>query len=125
MKASKQSKASEEVFVPKELERVRSDYLSEIPDDFEYPLFNGAQAIESQRRSGYRNTQRAAREVVDNAYEAGAKNVWIAMRRVSESERTKGQPKNTVDSIAFIDDGPGMEHVPGPGANSMLRYALS
>jgi len=44
-----------------------------LPDDFEFPLFNAAEALESQRPSGYRNTAVAAREIVDNALEVGAR----------------------------------------------------
>jgi hypothetical protein len=56
-----------------ELER-QEYYLSQLPPDYEFPLFSGKQAVESQRRSGYRDTARAAREIVDNACEAGAEN---------------------------------------------------
>ena len=31
-------------------------YLSELPKDFKYPLFNTKRALESQRQNGYRNT---------------------------------------------------------------------
>ena len=52
-----------------EVER-QTKYLAKLPEDFSFPLFNAAQALESQRRSGYRNTAAAAREIVDNAIEA-------------------------------------------------------
>ena len=41
--------------------------LAELPDDFEFPLFDGRQTVESQRKSAYKNTPRAAREIIDNA----------------------------------------------------------
>src|SRR5437660_6266419 len=47
-----------------EIERQRK-YLARLPKDFTYPLFNSKQALESQRRNGYRNTAAAAREIVD------------------------------------------------------------
>jgi hypothetical protein len=47
-------------------------YTDRLPEDFRFPLFNGRQAVLSQRQSGYRTTARAAREIVDNAIEAGA-----------------------------------------------------
>ena len=53
-----------------EIERQKK-YLDRLPGDFSFPLFNTRQAMESQRRNGYRNTAAAAREIVDNAYEAG------------------------------------------------------
>jgi hypothetical protein len=59
-----------------EIER-QQHYLRQLPPDYEFPLFSGRQAVESQRRSGYKDTARAAREIVDNAFDAGAENVWI------------------------------------------------
>lgn len=53
-----------------EVER-QDKYLARLPDDFSYPLFNAAQALESQRRSGYRNTASAARELIGNAVALG------------------------------------------------------
>ncbi len=100
-----------------ELER-QEYYLSQLPETYEFPLFSGKQAVESQRRSGYKDTARAAREIVDNASEAGAKNVWIVFDRPREDERAKHERKNAVTAVAFIDDGPGM-------LPKMARYALS
>lgn len=51
-----------------ELER-QQKYLDRLPKTFEFPLFNAMQALESQRRNGYRNTAAAAREMVDNSIE--------------------------------------------------------
>src|SRR5260370_42704309 len=36
--------------------------LVELPEDYEFPLFDGRQAIESQRKSAYKNTARAGRD---------------------------------------------------------------
>ena len=99
-----------------EVERQES-YLAELPKDFNFPLFSGKQAVESQRRSGYKSTARAAREIVDNAIEAGAKNVYVLFDR-PRKERDKSERHDRVSAMAFIDDGPGM--VP-----TMLRYALT
>jgi hypothetical protein len=92
--------------------------LADLPEDYEFPLFDGRQAIESQRKSAYKNTARAAREIVDNAVEAGAKNVWVAFKRPAEQERAKHERREAVSAVAFIDDGPGM-------MKDMARYALS
>ena len=54
-----------------ELER-QEKYLAQLPENYEFPLFNARQAVESQRRSGYKDTAAASREIVDNAIEAGA-----------------------------------------------------
>src|SRR6516225_612458 len=85
-----------------EIERQEA-VLAELPEDYEFPLFDGRQAIESQRKSGYKNTPRAAREIIDNAFEAGAKHVWVAFRRISESERGKHERRDAISAIAFID----------------------
>ncbi len=93
-------------------------YTSRLPGDFSFPLFSGRQAVLSQRQSGYRTTARAAREIVDNAIEAGAKNIWVILGRPSEGDRDKFERKDKVRAIAFIDDGPGM-------TETMARYALT
>lgn len=96
----------------KELQR-QEEYLNRLPEDFEFPLFNSKQALESQRRNGYRNTAAAAREIVDNALEAAAENIYIVF---DYNKSEKG--KTLVSSVAFIDDGSGMHP-------KMARYALS
>ncbi|MEC9398609.1 MAG: ATP-binding protein, partial [Myxococcota bacterium] len=93
-------------------------YLGELPDGYEFPVFSGKQAVESQRKSNYKTTAHAAREIVDNALEAGSSTVWIALQRVDEARRKKHQPRDTVTGVAFIDDGPGMKP-------NMARLALS
>jgi hypothetical protein len=99
-----------------EIER-QQHYLRQLPPDYEFPLFSGRQAVESQRRSGYKDTARAAREIVDNAFEAGAENVWIVFNRPKESERNRHMRRDSAPAIAFID-GPGM-------LPQLAHYALS
>jgi hypothetical protein len=105
-------------------------YLDKLGGKHTYPLFSSRDAIKSQRRSGYKNTARAAREIVDNALEAGASNVWVTFDTAGSNgladegrKRGRGKNKNSVSAIAFIDDGPGMKHE--NDKRSMLRYALS
>src|SRR5262245_16209254 len=88
-------------------------YLRELPPDFQFPLFNSKKALESQRRNGYRDTAAAAREIVDNALEAGAKRIHVIFDRV----RSK-MGRELVTNVAFIDNGSGM--IP-----NMIRYALT
>ena len=95
-----------------EIER-QEKYLGQLPEDFRFPLFNSKQALESQRKNGYRDSASAAREIVDNAIEAGAKRIDIIFEH-SKSERGK----DLVTSIAFIDDGSGM-------LPKMIQYGLS
>src|ERR1039457_6496390 len=95
-----------------ELER-QDKYLAQLPENYEFPLFNARQAVESQRRSGYKDTAAASREIVDNAIEAGAARADVVFDTV------KGKnSKRSVAGIAFIDDGSGM-------LSAMARYALS
>lgn len=99
-----------------ELER-QNYYTDRLDDDeYQYPLFSGKQAVLSQRRSGYRTTAKAAREIVDNALEAGAKDIWVVFER--PGVRGKFERTNKVSAVAFIDNGPGM-------TPKMARYALT
>lgn len=91
-------------------------YLDRLPSDFKYPLFNSRYAVESQRRSGYRSTASAAREIVDNALEAGATRIDVVFERPKRVE--KKQRRDGVVSVAFLDNGAGM-------LPNMARYALS
>ncbi len=98
-----------------EVER-QQKYLSRLPEDYSFPLFNAAQALESQRRSGYRNTAAAAREIVDNAIEANATRIDICFERPKQLRQH--QRSDSIYAIAFIDNGSGM-------LPKMARYALS
>jgi hypothetical protein len=120
VKAAKPAKpklSREQLRMLSEIER-QEYYTSRLPEDFKFPLFNGRQAVLSQRQSGYRTTARAAREIIDNAIEAGAKTMRIIFDQPSEANREKHERKNSVRAIAFIDDGPGM-------TPEMARYALT
>ncbi|MBV9783700.1 MAG: ATP-binding protein [Acidisphaera sp.] len=98
-----------------EIERQRKA-LADLPTSFEFPLFNSKHALESQRRSNYRNTAAAAREISDNAIEAAATRIDVVFAR---PQRLKAyQRQDSVSAIAFIDNGSGMLPV-------MARYALS
>ena len=69
-----------------ELER-QEKYLAQLPEDYEFPLFNARQAVESQRRSGYKDTAAASREIVDNAIEACATRVDVVFDTVKAKQR--------------------------------------
>src|SRR6266404_4064461 len=97
-----------------EIERQKK-YLARLPSNFDFPLFNSRQALESQRRNGYRNTAAAAREIVDNAIEAGARRIHVILDQGSDEKYGRSE---SVTAVAFIDDGPGM-------LPEMARYALS
>src|SRR5258708_33835431 len=84
-----------------ELERQKK-YLDQLGDHFTFPLFNSRRALESQRRSGYRNTAAAAREMVDNAIEAGAHKVHIFFIRPPDPHGYKRT--DALNAAAFIDN---------------------
>jgi hypothetical protein len=98
-----------------EVER-QQKYLDRLPDNYAFPLFNASQALESQRRSGYRNSAAAAREIVDNAMEAGATRIDVCFERPKQLKAH--QRAESISAIAFIDNGSGM--IP-----RMAQYALS
>lgn len=98
-----------------EIER-QEKYLAKLPDNYSYPLFNASQALESQRRSGYRNTASAAREIVDNAIEAKATRIDVCFERPMALKAH--QRSDSIYAMAFIDNGSGM-------LPKMARYALS
>ena len=93
-------------------------YLDRLPDNYQFPLFNNKQALQSQRQSGYKNTAAAAREIIDNALEAGAKHVDVVLCRPDQRHLKKNERKNAISAVAFVDDGSGM-------LPQMARYALS
>ena len=95
-----------------ELER-QEKYLAQLPEDYEFPLFNARQAVESQRHSGYKDTAAASREIVDNAIEACATRVDVVFDTVKARNG-----KRLVSAVAFIDNGAGM-------SPEMARFALS
>ena len=98
-----------------EVER-QEKYLARLPEDFPFPLFNAAQALESQRRSGYRNTASAARDIIDNAIEAKASRIDVCFERPKQLK--PHQRSESLTAVAFIDNGAGM-------LPKMARYALS
>src|SRR5260370_42570698 len=83
-----------------EVERQKK-YLDRLPTTFDFPLFNGTQALESQRRNGYRNTAAASPELIDNSLEAGAKRIHVIFE-------TRKHGRQAVTAVAFIDNAAGM-----------------
>lgn len=88
-----------------EIER-QQKYLAKLPDDFQFPLFNAAQALESRRHSGYRNTAAAAREIVDNPMEAGATRIDVCIAKPKQLKQYRRS--ESISAIAFIDNGAGL-----------------
>jgi len=70
-------------------------------------IFPAAKAIESYRNSGYKHSASAVAELVDNSYEAEAKNVWII---VKEGVKKGGQREvRCIEHLYVVDDGAGMD----------------
>lgn len=70
-------------------------------------IFPAAKAIDSYRNSGYKHSASAVAELVDNSYEAKAKNVWII---VKEGVRKGGEREvRCIEHLYIVDDGIGMD----------------
>ena len=91
----------------REVERQRA-HLANLPRDFRFPLFNAKAALEAMRSGAYLDTAEAARGIIDNAIDAGAGRIDVALRSDS---------RDAVSAVSFIDDGSGM-------TPEMARYAL-
>lgn len=90
--------------------------LGKLGEQYEFPLFSAARAIESQRRSAYRDTASAALEIVDNAMESKATWIHVVMDPI---ERKVGKrTRKGIGAVAFVDNGAGM-------SPDMIRFALS
>ena len=59
-------------------------------------------ALVSQRAAGYKNTAYALAELIDNSFDANAKNVQVILLEKNISGRRK------VEEILVLDDGDGM-----------------
>ena len=99
--------AADDERLHREVERQRA-HLANLPQDFRFPLFNAKAALDAMRSGAYLNSAEAARGIVDNAIDAGAERIDVALRSDS---------RGAVSAVAFIDDGSGM-------TPEMARYAL-
>lgn len=66
--------------------------------------FFSPNALNSLRAAGYKNTQYALAELIDNAFDAEAKNVKVIF-----FEKRDHQEKKTISEIIVCDDGSGMD----------------
>lgn len=73
------------------------------------PLFNPSAAIRAQLQSGYKSTDYAIAEIIDNSVEAGAKNINIFIIQGWRNPiNQNGRRTRQVQRIITIDDGKGM-----------------
>lgn len=68
-------------------------------------IVNAAMFLEALKNSGYRGTDNAVAEIVDNSIDAKAKNIFV----IGEQSKTATNEKGIV-SFAFLDDGIGMDY---------------
>ena len=74
------------------------------------PLFNPAAALRAQLRSGYKNTDYAISEIIDNSIEAGASKVDIFLvQRSIDPAHDSGRRVKAVRRIVIVDNGSGFE----------------
>lgn len=71
------------------------------------PLLNGAQTIRSIRDTGYKSTDYAIAELIDNSVQAKAHNVLVVV--VEETIAGRRRLTTRADEIWVIDDGEGMD----------------
>lgn len=82
-------------------------------NDFEFnevPLFNPSDALRAQLRSGYKNSDYAISEIIDNSIEANAKNIsiFIVLGYVPP-KKIGGHKSYNVRRIIILDDGDGID----------------
>lgn len=76
----------------------------------EIPLFNPAAALSAQLRSGYKSTDYAISEIIDNSIEAKAQNVDLfIVQGWSEPTSTNGRRSKIIKNIVIVDDGCGFD----------------
>lgn len=80
--------------------------MNEADSRKEAPLLSGKQTVLSIRDTGYKSTDYAIAELIDNAVDAKAQNVTVAI--VEEQVDTGVRLTKKVTEIAVIDDGDGM-----------------
>lgn len=74
------------------------------------PLFNPAATLRAQLRSGYKNTDYAISEIIDNSIEAGASKVDIFLvQRSIDPAHDSGRRVKAVRRIVIVDNGSGFE----------------
>ena len=68
-------------------------------------IVNASLYLDALKNSGYKGTDSAVAEIVDNSFDAEAKNVFV----IGE-QSIAGNSERSIVSFAFLDDGTGMEY---------------
>ena len=69
-------------------------------------IVNASMFLDALKNSGYKGTDSAVAEIVDNSFDAQAQNVFI----IGE-QNIAGNSERRIVSFAFLDDGTGMDYV--------------
>lgn len=80
-----------------------------------FPIIDTRMTVEAMRDSGYKSTTHALAELIDNSIEAGATSIEI----FGLSRRSRNTNRSTLEELAVLDDGGGMDAVALRGS---LRY---
>jgi hypothetical protein len=87
-----------------------------IQQEFDFSIVSAKLTIEAMRDSGYKNTDHALAELIDNSVEAGAELIEIAAVETPPDPGTR-YARARVSEIAVADNGEGMDY-------TTLRRAL-
>lgn len=68
-------------------------------------IVNASMFLDALKNSGYKGTDNAVAELVDNSFDAAAKNVFV----IGE-QNVSGNSEKRIVSFAFLDDGTGMDY---------------
>ncbi|MFP1681394.1 ATP-binding protein [Alloalcanivorax sp. C16-1] len=76
-------------------------------NNYESEVIPSSLAITAMRDSGYKNTAYAIAELIDNAQQAGAKNIEVLC--LEKAELVESRRRSRINKIAVMDDGSGMD----------------
>lgn len=79
--------------------------MNNIGENQKSKIVNASMFLDALKNSGYKGTDNAVAEIVDNSFDAEAKNVFV----IGE-QNISGNSERRILSFAFLDDGKGMNY---------------
>lgn len=76
--------------------------------ELEFSIVSAQLTIKAMRDSGYKNTDHALAELIDNSVEAGARLIEVVAEEIS-ADPAKRYGRSSIERIAVVDDGEGMD----------------
>lgn len=76
--------------------------------ELEFSIVSAQLTIKAMRDSGYKNTDHALAELIDNSVEARARLIEVVAEEIS-ADPTKRYGRSSIERIAVVDDGEGMD----------------